>query len=134
MFSDKKTKNTTAVQERNILGKTSKIIGDIISEGDFRIDGDLEGNLRIQGKIIIGKDGRVKGNVECNNADIEGFFAGKLFVKNLLNLKATANISGEVIIGKLAVEPDAIFNATCDMKGDIKELVASNVKKTAQTA
>ena len=63
-----------------------------------------------------------KGKVECNNADVEGKFAGELHVNNLLTLKTTAKISGEVEIGKLAVEPGAEFNATCTMKGAIKEL------------
>ena len=56
------------------------------------------------------------------NFDIEGKFSGDLFVQETLTIKATANISGDVIIGKLSVEPGATFNASCSMKGAIKEL------------
>ncbi|UTD15634.1 polymer-forming cytoskeletal protein [Tenacibaculum mesophilum] len=110
------------VPERNIIGKNTKIIGEIISEGDFRIDGILEGTIETKGRVIIGNTGLIKGKVECTNADIEGEFSGELFVSNTLTVKSSANINGDVIIGKLSVEPGAEFNATCAMKGAVKEL------------
>lgn len=121
MFTEKKEKQPQ-VLERNIIGKNTSIIGDVVSEGDFRIDGKVEGTVKTNGRVVIGKSGSIKGKVECNNADIEGKFSGELFVNSLLTLKNTANISGEVVIAKLSVEPGAEFNATCAMKGSVKEL------------
>ena len=121
MFSRKKNKERI-IMERNFLAKNTKIIGDIIAEGDFRIDGTLEGTLKTNGRIIIGADGFVKGNVEAANADIEGKFSGQLLVQKTLAIKASAIISGDVVIGKLSIEPGATFNATCTMKGTVKEL------------
>ena len=102
--------------ERNLIAKNTKIIGEIISDGDFRIDGVLEGNLNTSGKVIIGSGGFVKGTVEALNADIEGKFSGKLKVIKTLTVKAVADISGEVVVGKLSIEPGATFNASCEMK------------------
>ena len=132
MFTEKKEKQPQ-VLERNIIGKNTSIVGDIISEGDFRIDGKVEGTIKTAGRVVIGKSGSVSGKVECNNADIEGKFSGELVVNNLLTLKATATISGDVIISKLSVEPGAEFNATCAMKGSVKELKndQSKQEKTA---
>ena len=127
MFSEKKDKQPQ-VLERNIIGKNTSIIGDVISEGDFRIDGKVEGTIKTTGRVVIGKSGSVSGKVACANADIEGRFSGELVVNNLLTLKATAKISGDVVISKLSVEPGAEFNATCAMKGSVKEL------KNEQTA
>ena len=115
--------------ERNVVAKNTTITGDIKSDGDFRIDGTLEGTLKTNGRVIIGVDGFVKGKVESSNADIEGKFSGELHVSSTLTIKATADISGDVIIGKLSVEPGASFNATCSMKGAIKELNATNEPK-----
>jgi len=135
MFSkeNKSVKSTT--MERNILAKNTTLVGDLSSEGDFRIDGTLEGTLTTKGRVIIGQDGVVKGTVDCENADIEGKFSGDLKVNTMLTIKATANISGDVVIGKLSVEPGASFNATCSMKGAIKELnyneQSSAAEKTA---
>lgn len=121
MFTEKKEKQPQ-VLERNIIGKNTSIVGDVISEGDFRIDGKVEGTIKTTGRVVIGKSGSVSGKVTCNNADIEGKFSGELVVNNLLTLKATATISGDVVISKLSVEPGAEFNATCAMKGSVKEL------------
>lgn len=121
MFSEKKDKQPQ-VLERNKIGKNTSIVGDVISEGDFRIDGNVDGTIKTNGRVIIGSSGSVSGKVECGNADIEGKFSGELFVNGLLSLKSTAYITGNVIISKLSVEPGAEFNATCAMKGSVKEL------------
>mgnify|MGYP001096395399 CR=1 FL=1 len=128
MFSEKKEKQPQ-VSERNIIGKNTSFVGDVISEGDFRIEGKVEGTIKTTGRVILGKSGSISGKVECDNADIEGKFSGELKVNSLLTLKSTAVISGEVVISKLSVEPGAEFNATCAMKGSVKELNNEKTKK-----
>ena len=126
MFSKEKKVTKPKTMERNILAKNTRIIGDLSSEGDFRIDGILEGTLATNGRVIIGLDGSVKGNVQCDNAEIEGHFSGELKVSKMLTVKSTAIISGDVVLGKLSVEPGATFNATCAMKGALKEMKTTN--------
>ena len=121
---DKKQKLHT-----DLLGKTNRIVegtiinGDIISQADFRLDGSLIGNFQSEGKIVIGPAGSVIGDIVCKNADIEGKFEGKIEVVETLNVKAKAIIKGEVIVGKLSVEPGADFSATCIMKTNSKNLM-----------
>ena len=122
MFHSKQKPLKLKTMERNVIAKNTSITGEIISEGDFRVDGSLEGTLKTNGKVIIGVDGLVKGKVESANADIEGRFSGELVVHETLSIKGTSNITGDILIGKLSVEPGAIFNATCAMKGAVKEL------------
>jgi|TARA_B110000305_G_C19457465_1_gene651905 cytoskeletal protein CcmA (bactofilin family) len=129
MFTEKKS-NSPQVLERNTIAKNTSITGDIKSEGDFRIDGSVEGTINTNGRVVIGVEGSIKGTVECENADIEGIFSGKLMVSELLSLKKTAKISGEVTINQLLVEPGALFNATCEMDySGIKELNRNGSKK-----
>jgi len=130
MFSNKEKTQKTKVMEINVVAKNTTINGDIISEGDFRIDGTLEGNIKTKGRVIIGIDGSVKGKIDAVNSDIEGKFSGELLVQETLTIKATAVISGDVVIGKLSVEPGATFNASCSMKGAIKELNQNEQSKT----
>ncbi|CAL2102387.1 Polymer-forming cytoskeletal protein [Tenacibaculum sp. 190130A14a] len=136
MFSkdSKKSSGEKKVSERNIIGQNTTITGDIISEGDFRIDGTLEGTIKTEGRVIVGQTGLIKGKVECTNADVEGKFSGELMVTNTLTVKSSANINGDVIIGKLSVEPGASFNATCSMKGAVKELNKDEEKRKEKTA
>ena len=120
MLLDKKN-NPQKVLERNVIGSNTSIIGDVISEGDFRIDGKVEGTIKTAGRVVIGKLGIATGKIECVDADIEGSFVGELQVENLLTLKSSAHIEGEVVLGKLEVEPGATFNVNCAMKGAVKE-------------
>lgn len=122
MFTTKEKSQKPRVMERNVVAKNTSITGDIVSEGNFRIDGTLEGTLKTSGRVIIGVDGVINGKVESDNADIEGKFSGELLVHETLSIKGTAHISGDVVVGKLSVEPGATFNATCAMKGAVKEL------------
>lgn len=125
----------------DLLGKTNRIVegtkikGDINSLADFRIDGELVGNFSSKGKIVIGATGNIKGDISCKTADIEGKFEGKITVTELLNIKGKAHIHGEVVCGKLAVEPGANFTATCSMKQVLKmNPVAHGEKSEEQTA
>ncbi len=118
--------------ERNVIAKNTKITGEIISEGDYRIDGVLEGDLKTKGRVIIGAGGVVKGTIEALNTDIEGVFSGQLNVEKTLTVKAIANISGDVIVGKLSIEPGATFNASCTMKVAPKVLKIEDGKKPEQ--
>ena len=132
MFSKENNQKKPKAMERNILAKNTKIVGDLSSDGDFRIDGILEGTLETKGRVIIGLEGSVQGKVFCENADIEGKFLGELKVNKMLTIKASASIAGEVILGKLSVEPGAAFNASCTMKGALKELNANEQKPTSE--
>ena len=126
MFENK-TKSYT-----ELLGKTNRIVegttikGDIISQADFRLDGELKGNFQTKGKIVIGPAGSVTGDIICKNADIEGKFKGKIQVLEVLNVKNKASIHGEVICGKLSVEPGADFSASCTMKTNTKNTIAND--------
>ena len=130
---DKKPKSYT-----DLLGKTNRIVegttikGDIISQADFRLDGELIGNLQSGGKIVIGPAGSVTGDIICKNADIEGKFDGKIQVAEVLNVKSKSSIHGEVICGKLAVEPGADFSASCTMKTNTKNLMLNDGQQTQQ--
>jgi cytoskeletal protein CcmA (bactofilin family) len=116
----------------DILGKTNRIVegtsinGNIISPADFRLDGHLMGNFQSKGKLVIGPAGNVKGDIVCKNADIEGKFEGKIQVLETLNIKSKAIIIGDVVCGKLSVEPGAEFSATCIMKNLQKTALAND--------
>lgn len=111
----KETPNNTGGSLYNALTANSKIIGTIIADSDIRIDGTVEGDLKCNGKVVIGQQGMMKGSVNCINAEILGTIDGKLTVKETLALRETAHVKGEVRTETLIVEPQAIFNGTCSM-------------------
>ena len=135
MFTDaKKTRPQQGLlSQQNTIAQGTIFEGDLKSEGDFRIEGVIQGTLITKGKVVIGNTGKIDGSLSCKNADIEGGFKGKLTVQETLSLRATARVQGEVETGKLAVEPGASFNAHCQMKDSVKELKAEP-KPTLQSS
>lgn len=101
----------------NKIVEGTSIKGDVKTDSNFRIDGQLEGTLESIGKLVIGVTGKIEGEITCGNADIEGEFIGNITVEGLLVLKSTAKISGNVTAGKIAFENGAVFNGTCKMGG-----------------
>jgi len=99
----------------NIINAGTDITGDIKSAGDIRIDGSLKGNLNTKGKIVIGQTGKINGEIVCKNSEVSGIIEGKIVVGQLLNLKASSKIFGDIETSKLSIEPGAVFSGTCKM-------------------
>lgn len=102
-------------KKHNLIAAGTKIKGDLSSDGDIRIDGEITGTIQCKGKLVLGPDGRLTGEFICNTAEIMGKLSGKLIVHELLSVKSTANIDGDIKTARLAIEPNAIFSGTCDM-------------------
>ena len=110
----------------NLIGSGTSIEGNLNSNGDIRIDGNLKGNLITKGKVIVGDTGRINGEINCKNLEIEGYLEGKINVTELLSLRAKSKVTGDISTLKLAIEPGAFFSGKCDM---IASTTNNNVTK-----
>ncbi len=109
------------------------IKGNISANGDFRLDGTLQGNITLNGKLVVGENGLVNGNIVCQNANIIGTVNGNISVKELLSLNSTAVVKGDILINKLAIEPGASFSGICRMIDEVRrEEEAAAAAATAQ--
>ncbi|MBT8221396.1 MAG: polymer-forming cytoskeletal protein [Bacteroidia bacterium] len=120
----------------NSLVAGTTVEGNINADNDFRIDGTLIGNLNGKSKVIIGPEGKVKGEVICANAIIEGSFDGSMNVSKQLNIKSSAKVQGTIHTADLVVESGAKFNVKCVMGKDYKQAVQSSTngaKKVVST-
>lgn len=111
---------TETLESINIITKGTVIKGDITSTGDFRLDGTLEGNIQLNGKLVVGDTGIVNGNILCMNANIIGTVNGNLSVKELLSLHSSARVRGDILINKLSIEPGATFSGKCRMIDEVR--------------
>ena len=99
----------------NALTNGSKIVGKIFADTDFRIDGEVEGTITCNGKVVIGQKGILKGSISCVNAEIIGTVEGDVVVSESLSLRSSDVIKGDVKTKVLIVEQNAVFNGTCSM-------------------
>ena len=107
--------NETETAAINLISLGTDITGDVKSTGDIRIDGSLNGNLNTKGKVVIGPTGKVNGEVVCKNSEVSGTVEGRIIVSQLLILKASSRIFGDIATAKLSIEPGAIFSGNCKM-------------------
>lgn len=108
----------------NLICQGTKVTGDIESNRNIRIDGQLKGKLNSSGKVVIGNSGIIEGNIFCQNIEISGSMTGNITAKELITLKSTSKIQGDIKTDKIAIEPGAVFTGSCEMsnKMDGKEL------------
>ena len=108
------------VKALNTFAQETKIVGNIESDGDIRLDGTLDGYLNCKGRVVIGPEAKIKGNIFARNVEIHGNIEGEITAIDLLSLKSTAVITGDLVMGKFSVEPGARFCGNCTMNGNEK--------------
>ncbi|MTI20139.1 polymer-forming cytoskeletal protein [Fulvivirga sp. RKSG066] len=106
----------------NIIGKGTKLKGDIETFGNIRIEGNIIGNVKTKSKIALGQSSEIEGNILAQNAEVAGVVKGKIEVTDILILKPTAVINGDIVTNKLIVETGATFNGGCKMSSTIKDI------------
>ncbi len=104
--------------EANTVSRISEgttVKGQINCGSDIRVDGFVEGRLYSEGRVVVGENASINGTVLCNDLDLWGSVTGEIFVRNLLSLKGTSSVEGDIHVRKLQVEMGASVNGTCKM-------------------
>jgi len=126
--SDKTKIVEKTTESTSNIGKGATITGDIETLGNIRVEGTVQGNITSKSKIAQGPSSFVEGKVLAQNAEIEGEIKGSVEVAELLILRPTATIDGDITTNKLIVESGASFNGTCKMGITIKEILIGEEK------
>lgn len=129
--SAKKNPDQAQASNRILLG--TEIVGDIKTNGDLRIDGVVKGTIEATGKLVVGEQGLVEGEITCANATISGTIKGTMQVDDLLTMHKNSRVQGDILTGKLSVEPGAEFTGKCSMGAVVHEL-SDNENRKEKTA
>lgn len=136
MFNKEKSNQNERFAPTNatMISAGTVLTGDVVSDNDLRIDGQVAGNVSCTAKIIIGASGFVEGNIECQHADVSGRVVGNISVGDLLQLRGSGNVKGNISAGKLQIEPPAIFNGHCVMThaANLVQMTTNEAKSNAQ--
>lgn len=117
----------------NVIGEGTVIVGDLKSNGDLRIDGIVEGNISTQAKCVLGASGKITGNIQSKSCDLSGTVNGDVVVGELLLIKSTGKINGDIRTAKLVVENGGEFNGSCTM-GSSVSIKSANTETTVRSA
>lgn len=118
-------KKNTKIILSTIIGKKSKIDGDLNITGGLRIDGEITGNVMTDSFLTLSKNGFIKANVMARECLISGRVIGDVVVEDVLEIGETGRIDGSIKAGKLIINSGAVFNGNCLMtkekEEDVKE-------------
>lgn len=117
-----KQSDITSPDKLNRIVEGTKIEGSLRSDSNIRIDGTLIGNVDTKGRLVIGPAGIIEGEITCQNAEVEGKINGKINVEDLLSLKSSARIDGDIFTSKLSIDPGAMFTGSSHMGNKVKQM------------
>ena len=130
-----KTAEPVSPGKINSIMEGTSIEGEIRSDSNIRVDGRVKGTINARGRVIVGQTGVIEGEVICQSSDIEGTVIGKINCQDLLSLKATAKLQGDINTKKLAIEPGAVFTGNCSMAGGVvKEMDPARLRTETNPA
>lgn len=130
-MSKEEYSSPTMSQGANTLAQGTVIKGNVTSQTDFKVEGMVEGKIECQGRVTIGPNGKVIGDIICANADIYGNVGGNLKISDTLSLRSSANVKGDVSTKVLVIEPNAFFCGSCDMKGGAVSSASSSTSSSS---
>ena len=132
MFNNKESKKELteiAASDTTHIAKGTNLTGDVETGGNIRIEGKITGNVICKSKVVLGGgSSTIEGNILSQNAEIYGEVNGKVEISELLTLRATAVIRGDIITNKLVVESGAVFNGSCKMGVTGKEIKLTEIE------
>lgn len=132
MAKNRGSATTPAESVISIIGPGMRVVGDCETTGTIRIEGAVEGSVKAAKAVVVGRDGRVQGDITTQDAVISGTIEGTLVVESRLELQATCRIDGEVQAARLQLEEGAILNGTVSM-GSKAAVSASSTPEGAGT-
>jgi len=104
----------------SIIGPGMTVVGDCETEGTVRVEGTVQGSIKAGKAVVIGKQGKVTGDIVTQDAVISGYLSGTLVAESRLELQATCHVDGEIRTRRMQLEEGAVLNGTVQM-GDRKK-------------
>ncbi len=100
----KKKGNSSPNGFDTLIGKNASFEGTFKTTGLLRIDGKFDGNIEVSGDIIVGKDGRINGNIKSNNVEISGIVEANVVCEEQLKISSSGKLYGDIEVGSFVVE------------------------------
>jgi len=95
----------------SVISPNVRIVGDIVSQGEVHVDGEIDGNITCQ-VLTIGEGARISGEVTAESVKVHGELSGKINAP-IVSITKTAKVTGDVIHESLEIEVGAYFEGHC---------------------
>lgn len=112
-----------------IIGKNTKIEGNISSQGTMRIDGLVTGKVEVEGNLIVGENSKIEADIKADNISVSGEIVGNLTIKNQVQITSTGKVYGDIEVQNLIIDEGAIFDGKCKMNKKAEKNTETQQKK-----
>ncbi len=99
-----------------LITKGMMIVGNVQGEGDIQVDGAIEGEIKLQGNVIVAQTGCIKGPIEADVIRVAGRVVGNIFARSHLRLEQTGRIDGDVTTSSFIIDDGGLLNGRTVME------------------
>jgi len=101
--------STSGTASKNVLNSDVEIKGNIKFAGELTFDGKLDGEIHTDGTLNLGDGAVINGNINAANVVVRGKINGNISAKDKIDIKAKAELFGDIRATKLAIEEGVTF-------------------------
>lgn len=99
----------------SFIGKTTEFTGEIRSKGTLRIDGKIDGNLKVD-ILFVGEKALIKGNIEAKKVIVGGVIEGNLKATDTVEVRQKGKVNGDIVTSKLVVQEGGVINGRTNVQ------------------
>jgi cytoskeletal protein CcmA (bactofilin family) len=98
-----------------VFGKSMKIVGEVTSDEELYLDGDLDGKLNLRNRLTVGPNGKVNANIKAQEIIVFGNIKGNVESESRVSLRTGASIVGDIKTAGIVIEDGAYFKGGIDI-------------------
>jgi cytoskeletal protein CcmA (bactofilin family) len=102
-------------QKHSAVGKTMRLIGDIYSEEELYLDGEVEGAVDVRNRLTVGPNGKITANIKARELVVRGSIKGNVEADDRIAIMTGASIVGDVKTAGIVIEDGAYFKGGIDI-------------------
>lgn len=117
MFNKKESKVETNFDKFDtLIGENTTLEGNLIAKGALRLDGEIKGNVKVEGHLLVGENATVNGDIIIDSLIISGKVNGNISADNFVRITAQGKVIGDITVKTLVIDEDAFFEGNCKMQ------------------
>jgi cytoskeletal protein CcmA (bactofilin family) len=106
-----------AISTPAAIGKSVQVRGEVKGSEDLLVDGVVEGTITLtESRLTIGPNAKVKANVSARDVVVVGSLTGDVQASGRVELRAGANLTGDIRAARLSIEENAILSGKVDLE------------------
>ena len=121
-----------ATTERSLIGKNIVITGDISATEDLVVEGRVTGKILLnESRLTVGEEGYAQSHITAREVVISGRVDGQIHASERVELRHTAQVTGDIVAPRLIIHQDAVVKGTVDLSPSIA-MKQQKAKKEAE--